>query len=66
MTTYYADLNPRFGAKYERRWAVFMRKAPGVTSQTHLHYASRKAAENAAAKITEQEREPLDERFCKT
>lgn len=55
---YYADLNPRFGARYERRYAVFLRKAPNQTTQTVLHYVTRKAAERAAARLNEQEAEP--------
>lgn len=52
---YYADLNPRFGARCERRWAVFLRKSATEVSQTILHYVTRKAAERAAAKLNVQE-----------
>ncbi len=55
---YYADLNPRFGARYERRWAVFLRKSATQTSQTMLHYVTRKAAERNAAKLNVQETDP--------
>jgi hypothetical protein len=54
---YYADLNPRYGARYERRWAVFLRRSPTESSQTILHYVTRKAAERNAAKLNEQERD---------
>lgn len=55
---YYADLNPRFGARYERRYAVFIRRsASGPSNLTNLHYTTRKGAEVAARKLNGQERD---------
>lgn len=54
---YYADLNPRYGARYERRWAVFLRRSGTDTVQTNLHFVTRKAAERNAAKLNEQEQD---------
>ncbi len=56
-SSYYADLNPRYGARNERRWAVFHRRGANDTTQTTLHYVTRKAAERAAVKIMAQERD---------
>lgn len=56
--SYYADLNPRYGARYERRWAVFLRRSATETRQTTLHYATRKAAETNAAKLNAAEADP--------
>lgn len=57
MAEYYADLNPDYGARYERRWAVFSRETRRRVYG--MHYVTRKAAERNAAKLTEQERDPL-------
>lgn len=48
---HYADLNPRFGERYAARYAVFLRRAPGICEQTRLQYATRRSAENAARKL---------------
>ena len=56
---YYADLNPRYGAKYEKRWAIFIRRSPTDSKQTTLQYVTRKAAENNAAKLTAMEVDPF-------
>lgn len=55
---YYADLNPRYGQRYQRRYAVFLMSGPDDRSQTHLHFTTRKAAERNAAKLNEQEADP--------
>lgn len=54
--TYYADLNPRYGAKNEKRYAIFLRNDRlKDTRQTNFTgYASLKAAERAAAKMNNQ------------
>lgn len=57
MAEYYADLNPRFGARHEGRYAVFNRETRSPVYG--MHYTTRKAAERNAAKLTEQERDPL-------
>lgn len=56
---YYADLNPRYGARYERRYAVFLRRGPSDVKQTQHHYVTRRAAERCAARLNEQEADPL-------
>jgi hypothetical protein len=64
MGRYYADLNPRYGAKYERRWAVFIRRGPGDAAQTMLHYIDRRSAERVAAKLNKQERDEQADRMA--
>lgn len=54
---YFADLNPRYPARNERRYAVFLRKSKTERAQTYLRYSTRQAAERAAAKLTQQEKE---------
>ena len=66
MPKYFADLNPDYPSKYEKRWAVFYRFDPaGETVRAQpsrwLEFATRKAAERAAAKCEEAERDPLAE-----
>ena len=59
MDRYYADLNPRYGARYERRYAVMQRNPGGPGTPVYgMHYATRQAAERNAAKLNEQERDP--------
>jgi hypothetical protein len=58
--SYYADLNPRYGSRYQGRWAVFLRRSATEAKQTTLHYTTRKAAERAAAKIMSQEADPQE------
>jgi hypothetical protein len=45
--TYLADLNPAFGARGEKRWAVIAREPRALIRQ----YASRQAAKRAAARM---------------
>lgn len=59
MAEYYADLNPRYGARYERRYAVFNRETRSPVYG--MHFVTRKAAERNAARLTEQERDPAYE-----
>lgn len=58
---YYADLNPRYGQRYQRRYAVFLRKSETQTSQTDLHYVARKSAERAAERLNMHENEPASD-----
>lgn len=55
--TYYADLNPRYGQRYQRRWTIFFRRGVGNTTQTMYHYVNRRDAERNAARLNEQERD---------
>lgn len=55
---YYADLNPRFGARYENRYAVFIRRSATDRVQTYLQYVTRRSAENAATRLNKQEADP--------
>lgn len=58
---YYADLNPRYGARYEGRYTVMRRNPDAPGSPVYgMHYVTRKAAERNAAKLNEQEREPVE------
>lgn len=57
MAQYYADLNPRFGARHEGRYAVFNRETRHTVYG--MHYVTRKAAERNAEKLTELERDPF-------
>jgi hypothetical protein len=57
-TTYHADLNPRFGAKYERRYLIVMcfdGAEPKLLTQPEYQFATRKAAERNAAILTRWE-----------
>ena len=59
MTTYFADLNPRYPATREKRWGVFLRRdESAVPTLTHLRFTTRRAAERAAARLTKQEANP--------
>jgi hypothetical protein len=57
-TRYYADLNPRYGAKYERRYLIVMHfdgAEPKMLTQPEYQFATRKAAERNAAILTKWE-----------
>lgn len=58
--SYYADLNPRYGSRYQGRYAVFLRRSATETKQTNLHYTTRRAAERAATRIMAQEADPQE------
>ena len=60
---YYADLNPRYGAKYERRYVVWIRPGEGERPDAHrplttiyYQYVTRRACERAAERLNEQDR----------
>jgi hypothetical protein len=66
MSKYFADLNPDYPSRYERRWAVFYRfdpAGPTVRAQPRysLTFATRKAAERNAALLDRAEFDPLAE-----
>ena len=67
---YYADLNPRFGANYHRRYVVWQRPDEGGLElpaerrplpHRLYEYDTLKGATNAAERLNEQDRRDLGE-----
>jgi hypothetical protein len=56
---YYCDLNPRYGVRYEKRGAIFLRYEGGKANRAALQCATGKAADANAAKLNAQEADPL-------
>jgi hypothetical protein len=47
---FFADLNPAYGARGEKRYALFSRWSDGRTEPCARQYTSKRAAETAAAR----------------
>jgi hypothetical protein len=50
-TRVYADLNPAYPSKGERRWGVFLRDGRAIERLEGLSFTARKSAERAACRL---------------